>query len=392
MNCIHPTLAFLVLLAMAFPALGQSTAVGDGEAEETSEASQSDPDEEGPRGTMPDLRDVEVPGKFQRKNLVVVPIPMSSPTFGSGLILGGGYFYPQTEEQKAAQPASLTGVAGMYMDNDSKALAIAQQNYWSNNRWRFTGAVGAADLRLSLLTADDAGNGTDLDWRLKGSFAFARLSGQVRKGWYAGFLTRFVEVDQSIETNLSFIRGKILTLPDIRSVGVGAYLEYDTRDMPTNAYSGQYLKVDALFNDESIGSDNTYQNYSLVYNRYQQASDSLVFAWQVQGCLRRGDVPLWDACTIKLRGFSATDFIGTGSMSGQVEGRWRLNERWGLVGFAGAGYARDVVSEIDNREWVPSYGVGLRFMVLKSKRINMRLDYARSSNSDAIHFLVGEAF
>jgi hypothetical protein len=31
-------------------------------------------------------------------------------------------------------------------------------------------------------------------------------------------------------------------------------------------------------------------------------------------------------------------------------------------------------------------------MVLKSKRINMRLDYARSSDSDAIHFLVGEAF
>ena len=340
----------------------------------------------------PDIREDESNLKLQKGDFVAVPIPLSNPTLGSGLIGGAAYFYPQTEEQKAAQPASLTGIAGMYMDNDSKALAIAQQNYWSNNRWRFTGAVGAADLRLSLLTADDAGNGTDLDWRLKGSFAFARLSGQVRKGWYTGILTRFVEVDQSIETDLVFIRGKILTLPDIRSAGLGAYLEFDTRDMPTNAYSGQYLKVDALFNDESIGSDNTYQNYSLVYNRYQQLNDSLVLAWQVQGCLRGGDVPLWDACTIKLRGFSATDFMGTGSMSGQVEGRWRLNERWGVVGFAGTGYARDVFSEIDNREWIPSYGVGLRFMVLKSKRINMRLDYARSSDSDAIHFLVGEAF
>jgi hypothetical protein len=37
-----------------------------------------------------------------------------------------------------------------------------------------------------------------------------------------------------------------------------------------------------------------------------------------------------------------------------------------------SGYARDVYSEIDNREWIPSYGVGLRFLVLKSKRINMR--------------------
>lgn len=340
----------------------------------------------------PDIREDETGLKLQRGDFVAVPIPLSNPTLGAGLIGGAAYFYPQTEEQKAAQPASLTGVAGMYMDNDSKALAIVQQNYWSSNRWRFTGAAGTADLRLSLLSADDAGNGLDLDWRLKGNFAFARLSGQVRKGWYTGILTRVVEVDQSLESNASIRIADFVTLPDIRSVGIGAYLEYDTRDMPTNAYSGRYLKVDALFNDESIGSDNTYQNFSFVYNTYRQMSDSLVLAWQLQGCLRGGDVPLWDACTIKLRGFSATDFMGTGSMSGQVEGRWRLDERWGLVGFAGTGYARDVYSDIENREWIPSYGVGLRFMVLKSKRINMRLDYARSSGSDAIHFLVGESF
>ena len=340
----------------------------------------------------PDIREDETGIKLQRGDFVAVPIPLSNPTLGSGLIGGAAYFYPQSEEQKAAQPASLTGIAGMYMDNDSKALAIVQQNYWSNNRWRFTGAAGAADLRLSLLSADDAGNSLDLDWRLKGNFAFARLSGQVRKGWYTGFLTRLVEVDQSLESNANFRVADFVTLPDIRTVGIGAYLEYDTRDMPTNAYSGRYLKVDALFNDESIGSDNTYQNFSFVYNTYRQMGDSLVLAWQLQGCLRGGDVPLWDACTIKLRGFSATDFMGTGSLSGQVEGRWRLDERWGLVGFAGTGYARDVYSDIENREWIPSYGVGLRFMVLKSKRINMRLDYARSSNSDAIHFLVGESF
>ena len=162
--------------------------------------------------------------------------------------------------------------------------------------------------------------------------------------------------------------------------------------MPTNAYSGKYFKADALFNDESIGSDNTYQNYSLVYNSYHRMRDSLVLAWQLQGCLRGGDVPLWDACTIKLRGFPATDFMGTGTASGQAEARWKVSERWGFVGFAGSGYARDVYSEIDNREWISSYGVGVRFMVLKSKRINMRLDYGRSGDSDAIHFLVGEAF
>lgn len=340
----------------------------------------------------PDIRKDETNLKLQRGDFVAVPIPISDPTLGSGLIAGAAYFYPQTEEQKAAQPASLTGIAGMYTDNDSKALVIAQQNYWNRNQWRFTGAVGAADLRLSLLSADDTGASSSLDWRLNGRFAFARLSGQVRKGWYAGFLTRIVDVEQSLETGGDSAQSPLLTLGDLRSVGLGAYLEYDTRDMPTNAYSGSYLKVDALFNDKSIGSDNTYQSYSFTYSAYRQTGDSLVLAGQLRSCLRAGDVPLWDACTIKLRGFPATDFMGTGSASGQLEGRWRLGQRWGLVGFAGAGYARDVYSEIDNREWIPSYGVGIRFMVLKSKRINMRLDYARSSDSDAVHFMVGEAF
>ena len=39
-----------------------------------------------------------------------------------------------------------------------------------------------------------------------------------------------------------------------------------------------------------------------------------------------------------------------------------------------------------------SYGVGVRFSVLPAKRVNVRLDLARSKDDDAIHLSVGEAF
>ena len=61
-------------------------------------------------------------------------------------------------------------------------------------------------------------------------------------------------------------------------------------------------------------------------------------------------------------------------------------------GFAGAGYVASSFSGIREREAIPSYGAGVRFTVLKAKRVNLRLDYARSTDSDAIHFSVGEAF
>jgi hypothetical protein len=40
-----------------------------------------------------------------------------------------------------------------------------------------------------------------------------------------------------------------------------------------------------------------------------------------------------------------------------------MSERWGLVGFAGAGYIGSSFNDIRERETIPSYGAGLRFMV-----------------------------
>jgi hypothetical protein len=69
-----------------------------------------------------------------------------------------------------------------------------------------------------------------------------------------------------------------------------------------------------------------------------------------------------------------------------------MSNRWGLVGFVGGGYVDNSFSEVDIHDPIPSYGIGVRFMVLKSKRINIRIDYGRSHDSDAIHLSVGEAF
>jgi hypothetical protein len=60
-----------------------------------------------PIDAIPDLNDTKSKRKIFGKNLIIVPIPMSIPTFGTGLILGGAYFYPQTDEQKKVQPASM---------------------------------------------------------------------------------------------------------------------------------------------------------------------------------------------------------------------------------------------------------------------------------------------
>lgn len=356
----------------------------------TSQVFADEPQTDTRPGIAPDIREDEARLKLQRGDLVVVPIPFSNPTLDTGLVGGAAYFYPQTEEQEAAQPASVTALGGMYTSNDSKAIVLGQQNYWKNDTWRFTGAIGAADLRLSLVSPDESLGGQSLDWRIEGDFLFAKLSRSLLGNWYGGFNMRVIDAEQYFEVPAATSGFDLSS--DARSSGLGATIEFDSRDLPINTYSGRYFKVDALFNDEALGSDTTYQNYSLAYRSFHQMSDALVLAWEMRGCQRGGTVPLWDSCLVTLRGFPVTDYLGKQTASGQLEARWQLNQRWGLVGFAGAGYVGSSFSGIREYEPIPSYGAGIRFMVLAAKRINLRVDFARSADSDAIHVSVGEAF
>ena len=104
-------------------------------------------------------------------------------------------------------------------------------------------------------------------------------------------------------------------------------------------------------------------------------------------------MPLWDTCRLTLRGFPITEYLSLENVQAQAELRWRFHKRWGMVAFAGGGRVRESLGNYREDETIPSYGVGLRWMVLESQRINIRVDYARSDNgNDAWYLSVAEAF
>ena len=365
------------------------------------ESGASQDGDETPRSTTPavapDIRDDDVPLTVESGNVVVVPIPMSNPTLETGLIAVGAYFYPQTEEQAGHQPASVTGVAALYTNNDSRAVVLGHQSYWNEDTWRLGGAVGYADLNLTLLLPDELLGRDRVDWNINGNIAFAKLSYKTFGNWYTSVFGRWMDIDQQIGLGTS---------PDgfgadpqnfdldthITTAGLGLAIENDTRDLPINTYEGHKFELSALFNEESLGSDNNYQSYKIEYNSYHELSRPIVIAWQLIGCVKNGKVPIWDACRVPLRGFSALDHLGERSLAAQIEARWRLNDRWGLVAFTGGGSIYGPVFPTREEIFVPSYGMGIRFSVLQKKRINLRFDYARSLDSSAAYLSVGEAF
>jgi len=367
--------------------LGVSPVVAD----EASNTKSRSPGSSGmPFEAVPDIREDDVPLKAQKGDLVAVPIPMSNPTLGTGLMGGAAYFYPQTEEQKKKQAASMTGVGGMYTNNDSWVAGIAQQSYWDEDKWRLHAVAGYSDFNFVLRDPVNEGQ-TGLNWGVKGGLFQGVVSRRIKDPWYVGFLLRYLDITQNLDSS---IPSETYSLESqITSAGAGLTLEYDTRDVPTNAYEGTRFEAKAIFSvADGVESEN-YQSYYLRLRGYYKLKESpIVFAYDLYGCAKGGRFPLWDTCRLNIRGFPVTDYLGSQSITGQIEARWQASPRWGFVAFGGAGHITNSFSAQGENERAPSYGVGVRFMVLKSKRVNMRLDYAQSDESDAWYVSVGEAF
>jgi outer membrane protein assembly factor BamA len=341
--------------------------------------------------TVPDIRDEDARLKVQRGDFVIVPIPVSNPTFDTGLVLGGAYFYAQTEEQKKVQPASLTGFGAAYTSNDSYAIALAQQSYWDENRWRLDAVAGYVDFSLTLSEPDGSGGTEQTAWGIRGGLAQATLLRRIGASrWYAGGLARYINIEQSLDLGIPDPDYDISEEDEV--AGIGLLTQYDSRDRPFNSGDGRFLKADAIYSETNAEGENSYWSFNANFRSYHTLTDSLVLAWEARACARDGNVPLWNACFIGLRGFALTEYIGQRSASAQAELRWKMSRRWGAVGFAGAGYAAETLAALGGDQHTPSYGVGIRFQVLESQGINLRLDFARSDNDEAFHLSVAEAF
>jgi outer membrane protein assembly factor BamA len=248
-----------------------------------------------------------------------------------------------------------------------------------------------ADIRLALRPGSGDDEGGRVDWAIQGGIFQAQMSRRLTSDWYLGATLRYLDIvqDLTLDTEPPDFNAD----DSIRSPGIGLSLEYDSRDIPANPYSGRQFELSAMHAQQNSSDAGSYDSYLAQYKSFHRLADPLVLAWQVSGCAKNGVIPLWDTCRLSLRGFPITEYLSRESLQGQAELRWSVFRRWGLVAFAGAGRVWNALGGKGEDDTIPSYGVGLRWMVLPSERINVRVDYARSDNDNEAWYLsVSEAF
>jgi outer membrane protein assembly factor BamA len=326
-------------------------------------------------------------------NFVVLPVPRADPTLGAGLVLTAIALYNPTEGSRPW----ITGVGGLATDNESRALAVFQKAYLMQDKLRLTAAIADFDIHMKFFgIGEDAGTrDQSIPIRQQGQAVLLRSLYRVAPNVYAGPTLRYIALQTSAQGTLAGV-----TVPagelDLVTSGLGLMLEYDTRDNEQNPQHGSYATLDANFPRQGFGSDRNYEQFRLRANRYQPLAPGRILALRASACMAGGDVPFFDLCMFgvgpDLRGYVGGQYRDKAMLAAQAEYRWQLSERWGVVGFVGAGSVAPTLTGTLDGTVLPSVGAGVRFLASKLYKVNVSADVARGRDDIAFYFRIGEAF
>jgi hypothetical protein len=331
-----------------------------------------------------------------KSDFVIMPIPISNPTVGTGLGAASMFLYPMDKES----PVSSTTVGGFYTSSESWGAGVAQKTFLYEDRLRLNGLAGYGNINMDFYgIGSGAGDrGVSVPITQRGFFfmpeALIRIAGRL----YGGLRYRYLGMETVLDLNE--LAGNGIDLPPItakvKSSAVGLVMNYDSRDNTFNPSEGIFFDGNATFAAKALGGDFDYQIYQTAYNQYFQLADRMVLAYRAFGKFTVGRVPVFDLAFFgshsDLRGYPGGLYVDKMMIATQLEYRWGFWKKWGMVAFAGIGEVAPKLSEFGSGNYLPSYGAGLRYMVSEANRVNISVDYARGKAGDAVYFYIGESF
>jgi hypothetical protein len=336
--------------------------------------------------------------KPKRGQLVIAPIPATSPAVGAGLILVAGYVFKLNEDDKLSPP-SVVGLVGAFTNNGSRGGILGGRLYFGENKYQTTFIVAKGRVNYDFLGIGrlpdrepasveihqggtvffgeflrNVGKNIFVGPRYQHRKLFARLGGQQTPG---GF--EIPETDIQATT-----------------VAIGIHVQHDLRDSTFYPRRGSIFNWTGDFFDQSWGSKRQYQIYKVQFNKYHSLGAKQVLAYRGMVCSANQSVPFYDLCFFgtnnDLRGYTGGEFQNRRMFATQAEFRKELKGRFGVVAFGGVGGIARRWNEFRSDQLLPAAGAGLRFNLDKKNHINYRIDWAVGRAGHTLVIGVGEAF
>lgn len=319
------------------------------------------------------------------------PFYSNDVSVGIGIVASG--LYRMDRSDTATQPSNVSlfgsgSLSGFYMVGIRGANIFPQERYRLNYAF-FTLSFPSYFWGIGYdLASDDANKSkyTRKQNRIKADFQI-----RIARNLYLGPVVSFEYVDGLRIEHPELLNGQS---PSIASFGAGFVLNYDSRDVMTNAYRGWYVALEQFANPGWLGNRYAYGRTDLIVDAYCRLWKGAVLAFDLHTQHNYGDVP-WTMMaklggSYRMRGYYEGQYRDRNLTEVQVELRQHIYNRHGIALWGGAG---NVYKDFKTFRWdhtLPNYGIGYRWEF--KKRVNVRLDYGFGKGQSGFLFQINEAF
>ncbi|MEJ8756005.1 BamA/TamA family outer membrane protein [Pontibacter sp. H259] len=178
--------------------------------------------------------------------------------------------------------------------------------------------------------------------------------------------------------------------------GLGMVFLLDSRDNVSYAAKGMFLEVSGYRFGSILGGDFDYSNYNVNFSKYFQLKPNHILASNTVLNVNTNEVPFMRMATIGgdrlLRGYARSRFLAKNMAATQVEYRFPVKGRLGLVAFTGVGDVFDKTSDLEFDKLKYTIGTGLRFALNPKEKINVRVDAGYGHEGINFFVVLGESF
>ena len=158
---------------------------------------------------------------------------------------------------------------------------------------------------------------------------------------------------------------------------------------PTKGFSA---KINAMWNDEAIGSDFDYKELKWELRQYFTFADKYSLAWRFDGATTDGDVPFFLEPFIQIEGIPTLRYQGPTAATAEIRGGWEFIPRWSAIAFAGGGRTAENAGDLFSASTRTSVGAGFRYMLARVLGLRVGLDVARGPEDTYVYLVMGSAW
>ncbi|MEM9857217.1 MAG: BamA/TamA family outer membrane protein [Bacteroidota bacterium] len=334
------------------------------------------------------------------KNVTILPLPVvfSTPEtgLGFGALVSGIFNLGRPENTRSSNIQSLVA----YTVNGQIIAQINNNIFTKDEKYNLFGEISYFDFPILYYgIGNDSNDESETELGSQVIIFQQRLLKQVKRNHFVGGQYRFINVfDVEFNPNSILIDSDTLKIRSDAGIysGMGFSYVYDSRDNVLNAQQGKFLELSGTFHSDALGSKRDFVRYRMDYRRYWMINEKSAFAAQFLGEFNNGSVPFRELALMGgdqiMRGYYRGRYRDKNQVALQGECRRQVNEWLGFVLFAAAGEVGSALDDIalSNFKWAA--GGGLRLMVNKKERTNLRIDYGIGDGTTGLYFAFAEAF